>query len=301
MPGTRKVEHVRYQVRDRESVVDFYQNVLGLAEVDRRGGVVYMGCGFDQNYDLAVCEGSPGIEHFAFRVPDSEALERYDARLRDRGVETHRTDGTEPGQELGLRFDLPSDISMELVTVADKSYQHYYKTEVPGRGPVAPTDLNHYNFHSPIPERDTKFLTDILDFKATAVIDDWNSGAFLTRGDAHHDLAVLDHRDGPDSHASHHHTAFSVTSVEHMVYIIDEVVRNGGNLELGIGRHYSGNNLYAYFRPPDDHRIELVTQMTEVDENTPTLYVDSVDQAISAWEADVQPPDSWFGCSGLVH
>jgi catechol 2,3-dioxygenase len=299
MPGSHKTEHVTLQVRDLDGAVDFYKNVFGLGVLARDDERVYLGCGFDENYDLAVQEGPPGIDHFAVRVDDPETLDIYEHRLEQNGIDSQR-EAREPGQEHGLRFKLPSEITMELVVVEDKSYKHYYEMVVPDRGGIAPLDLNHYNFHSPDVERDAKFLIDLLDFKVSAVIDDWNGGAFLRQGDFHHDVAIFNHEKGPERHASHHHTGFSVSSVDHMVQLIDRVVMHGGTLELGIGRHFGGDNIYAYFQAPDGHRIELVTQMTELDDNTPMINVDNTERAVSAWEEELELPESWLSCSGLV-
>lgn len=166
---------------------------------------------------------------------------------------------------------------MELVIVADKSYQHYYGTALPGRGGLAPLDLNHYNFHTPTVERDAKLLRDVLDFKVSAIINDWQDGAFLRQGDEHHDVAVFSHANGPEGHASHHHTGFTVSSVDHMVNLIDRLNDSGIDIEFGIGRHFGGDNVFAYFKAPDGHRIELVAQMTELDDITPVQYVDDVE------------------------
>lgn len=301
MPGTYKAEHVRLQVEDLNSAVGFYEDAFGLAVVSREDGWVYLGCGYDENYDLAVREGAPGVEHVAVRIDDLSALDTYEKRLGDEGIASRRTDRDEPGQEHGLRFELPSELSMELVTVADKSYKHYYETALPGRGGLAPLDLSHHNFHSPMVERDAKLLCDTLDFKVSAVIDEWQDGAFLRRGDKHHDVAVFNHANGPAAHASHHHTGFTVSSVDHMVALLDRVNDHGIDIEFGIGRHFGGDNVFAYFKAPDGHRIELVHQMTELDDDTPVEYVDDVERAVSAWHGgNLAIPESWLSGSGLV-
>jgi len=301
MPGTFKTEHVRLQVEDLDAAATFYEEVLGLAPVDRADGWAYFGCGYDENYDLAIREGSPGIEHVAVRADAPGEVDAYEERLEDAGVDWRRTDGAEPGQERGLRFALPSGLSMELVSVADKAYKHYYETALPGRGGLAPLDLNHYNFHTPSVEADAKLLRDALDFKVSAVIKDWEQGAFLRRGDKHHDVAVFTHANGPDDRASHHHTGFTVSSVDHMVRLLDRLTDHGVDIEFGIGRHFGGDNVFAYFRAPDGHRIELVTGMTELDDDTPVQYVDDVERAVSAWHGgSLDIPDSWLSGSGLV-
>lgn len=301
MPGADKAEHVCLQVDDLEQADGFYRDVFGLAEVTRESGTIYLGCGLDGNYDLAIREGNPGVEHVAVRVHTGTELGEYEERLRSRGQDFERTDGDEPGQERGLRVELPSQLPVELVTVDDHTYRHSDRAAIEGRNELAPLDLNHYNFASPSVRADAEFLRDVLDFNVSEVVgDDWSGGAFRRRGDTHHDIAMLDLPGAPDEHASHHHTAFTVRSVDHMVQLLDRLRQAGVSLELGIGRHNAGDNLYAYFPAPDGHRIELTFQMAQLDQDTPTSIVDSPEDAITAWRDEFDIPDSFVQGSGLV-
>lgn len=300
MPGTNKAEHVTLQVEDVAEAATFYENVLGFAEITRQNGTVYYGCGLDENYDLAIREGDPGVEHVAVRIEDDGALEKYEDRVAAEGVNFERTDGLEPGQENGLRIELPSQLPLELVTVADKEYRHSDTAAVEGRGGIAPLDLNHYNYMSPFVKEDAQFMRDVLDFSVSdVVLDDWSGGAFLRKGDTHHDIALLQLPGTPENHAAHHHTAFTVRSVDHMVQLIDRIRQAGLYLELGIGRHYAGDNLYCYFKTPDGHRIELTSQMAELDADSPTTFVDSPEEATSAWQETLDMPESFLHGSGL--
>lgn len=61
MVGTYKTEHVRLQVEDLDNAVEFYEEAFGLAVVSRDDECVYFGCGYDENYDLAVQKGCRGL------------------------------------------------------------------------------------------------------------------------------------------------------------------------------------------------------------------------------------------------
>lgn len=301
MPGSYKADHICLQVADLDEAEAFYREAIGFTTIEHADDRVYLGCGFDANVDLALQEGPPGVEHVAVRVEDETLLDTYEHRLSEQNIAVIRTDGDEPTQESGIRFDLPSGLSMELVTVMDKGYKHYYKTAVPGRGGLAPLDFSHHNFHSPIVEEDSLFLREHLDFKVSAVINDWQDGAFLRRGDMHHDIAIFNHDGGPKDHASHHHAGFIVSSVDHMVKLLDRINDFGVDIEFGIGRHFGGDNVFAYFKAPDTHRIELVCQMTSLDDDTPVEFVEDVGRAVSAWHGEnLTIPDSWVTTSGLV-
>lgn len=301
MTGADKAEHVALTVENLPEAVTFYTEVFGLAEVTRDEDTIYLGCGLDGNYDLALREGDPGVEHVAVRVDTRAELEEYAERLAAAGVDVDRTDGEEPGQEHGLRVTVPSQLPIELVTVDDRSYHHAEAPAVAGRAGIAPLDLNHYNYASPSVREDAEFLRDRLGFSVSEVVgEDWSGGAFLRRGDTHHDVAILDLPGTAEDHASHHHTAFSVRSVEHMVALIDRVRRAGVALELGIGRHHAGDNIYAYFRAPDGHRLELTAQMADLDAGSPTTVLESPEAAITAWRDHFEMPESFLEGSGLV-
>jgi catechol 2,3-dioxygenase len=290
MPGVHKFEHAELNVQDIEATTAFYKDVIGLTELSRDRGVVYLGTGLDENYDVALSEGGTGVSHFAVRVETLDDLDRYERRLADAGVETARNDYEgEPGQEAGLRFDLPTGTRMELVTVDDRRYHHSNETPGGGRGGAAPVDVDHITLVSPDVQSDAEFLADRLDFDISSVVTDdgekWE-GAFTRRGDYHHDVAFLPN---PVEEMTIHHMAWEVRSIDHMKAFIDRLSQHGTELEFGIGRHYAGDNIFSYFWTPGGNRIELTAEMATIDPQAETEYV-PFEQAISAWGPVEFPP-----------
>jgi catechol 2,3-dioxygenase len=78
MPGVHKFEHAELHVEDLSEALNFYTDVIGLNEMTRQDGTVYLSAGFDENYDVALTEGGTGIAHFAVRVDDQETLNHYE-------------------------------------------------------------------------------------------------------------------------------------------------------------------------------------------------------------------------------
>ena len=296
MPAAEKVEHAQIQVENLEESLEFYTSAMGLVELSAENGVTYLGAGRDGNYDLAITEGSPGIEHYAIRVPDEETIEAYKRRLEGIGVESKRTDREEPNQEHGLRFRLPSGVQMEFVTTEDRDYQHSDEA-MTARGGAAPLDIHHITYLTPNLKDEAEFFTEVLDFKLTEVVgteSEWQ-GAFLRRGDFHHDVAFFSF---PGSkHVGLHHLAWKFTSIEHMKFFIDSISSAGVGLEFGIGRHYGGDGIYSYFLEPGGNRFELTTEMASIDTDT-TRYTSPTD-FMSAW-GEVAVPDSFESGSGYV-
>lgn len=91
--AVKKLLHTRYRVSDLERTVDFYKNVLGLAEVNRhtspRGSelVFFKAPGSEELIEICRFEGSGPVQvghditHLAFEVEDMEAFATHAAAL----------------------------------------------------------------------------------------------------------------------------------------------------------------------------------------------------------------------------
>jgi catechol 2,3-dioxygenase len=295
MPATQKGEHVQMSVTDLEEAVEFYTTAMGMIELDRTDNIVYLGCGRDDNYDLAVQEGPSGIEHFAIRVEDEDKIVEYDECLTDAGVETQRTDRTEPSQEQGLRFKLPNGVPMELVTVEPEKYQQCVAVQHPERDSAAPLDFDHVTLHTPDPRKDAEFMRDVLDFKITEVLGTESNwvGAFVRKGDMHHDVSLFENETG-----GVHHIGWEFAHIDHMKNFIDRIAQAGVDLELGVNRHVAGDNIFSYFFEPGGNRFELSAEMAKTDSGT-TTFTKDIEEALYAWSDD-SPPETYSEGTGIV-
>jgi catechol 2,3-dioxygenase len=293
-PKGQAYEHAEIRVEDLGRAAAFYKDVIGLVELAREDGVVYLGCGFDENYDLAIREGGTGVAHFALRVEDEEALERYARRLEGSGVGVQRRDGTEPGQERGIRFTLPGGTEMELVLVADNRYVETFRPAHRSSG-IQPLDADHINLTSTDVKGLSQWLRDLLDVKLSDVIELDNeawAAAWLRMSWAHHDIGVQ----RPSSAAeSLHHVAWTFASLEHMKMAVDAVVASGIRLELGISRHPVGSNLYGYFWEPGGNRFEFTCEMAILDPRTPARFWKGFEDTLDAWAHPIVPDTFWRG------
>jgi catechol 2,3-dioxygenase len=290
-PKVQTYEHAEVRVKDLGAALEFYTGVLGLHELARDNGTVYLGCGYDENYDLAIREGGTGVVHFALRVADEDALERYAGRLGDAGVKVERADGIEPGQERGIRFEIPGGHAMELVLVEDNRYIETYRPAYPTRG-IAPLDGDHINLMSTDVKGLCEFLRDVLDFWWSDVIvfDDGLWAAAWTRmSGGHHDVGIFGTQSTTETL---HHVAWTFSSLDHMKIGCDLLAQSGNRLELGISRHPAGANLYAYFWEPGGNRFEFTAEGAILDPRTPVRYWNSFKDTLDAW-GDPIPPDTF--------
>ncbi|RQH02344.1 VOC family protein [Natrarchaeobius oligotrophus] len=292
MVGQQRLEHTKLRVSNLDDAVSFYTDVMGMAEIERSEETVYLGCGLDENFDLAVTEGGTGVEHFAVRVDNSDEIDRYERLLTEEGIETKRVGGEEPNQVEGIRFEIPMGVDVELVLVDDMEYKHSNVARVPGRTSVCPLDIDHITLGSLDPRENVTFLDTVLDFNVSEVLlkedGSWR-GAFTRWGMHHHDVAVLGRPDGTDYNLRH--IAWTMSSIDHMKDFIDTLSQAGYQLEVSIHRHHAGNNLAAYFWEPGGNRFEICAEMATLDPNTPTNYCEP-GEGFTAW-GGVNPPESY--------
>ncbi|SEH64069.1 catechol 2,3-dioxygenase [Halopenitus malekzadehii] len=283
MTGVQKIEHAHLAVQNLEEATAFFKDAVGLVELCEEDGTIYFGCGLDSNYDLAISDGGTGVRHFAVRVPDVETIEKYEATLEKENVACSRTDGDEPNQEYGVRFSLPTGIDMEFVSVSDRNYRHEVDP-AKDRSPIAPIDLDHITLRLLDVQPNAVFLQDVLDFHISDVRETsqgfWRQ-AFTRFGDYHHDIAMFS---GSNRDETLHHLAFTMRDIGHLKTFCDTVAAAGFEVEVGIGRHNAGSNLFIYVRGPGGNRYEFCAEAATLDNSTATAYEDrtSIDQ-VSAW------------------
>lgn len=290
MSGVKKFEHATLYVTDIDEAIALYRDTLGLAEIDRSDGVVYLGCGFDENYDIGLIEGGTGVEHFAIRMANPEELAHYASRLRDEGIDLTRTDRAEPNQVEGVRFTLPSGIDMELVTVADTTYHHPARPKLDRPG-FTPRDVDHIHLMSYDVDADLDLLLNVLDFSISDKI--LSDAGFITQvwtrfGAFHHDVSISFIN---DIKTTLHHLGFEVLSMDHMKRVCDHLADTGYELEMGPNRHNAGACTFAYVWSPGGNRIELTGEMATLDEAAPPGVRELMRESntVSSW-GGVTPP-----------
>lgn len=268
LPKEHRIEHLELSVEDLDRTIEFYTGVVGLVELAREDGVAYLGCGLDDNWDVAFRQGPTRVEHVAFRVSDEDEFERTERALGEHNVAAERRDGAEPNQERGLRFSLPSGLAVEYVAVTDKRYPVMADPTHPRLRGFSPLDLDHIAIQSTDVRETSRFFIEVLGWRETEHVElDPSSGAwqasFLRKGSMHHDITIAQ---GP---ARMHHWALAMASFDHLKLAIDALASVGERIELGPSRHLAGGNIFTYYRLPDGHRLELSVEMSVIDDDTP--------------------------------
>ncbi|WP_028268257.1 MULTISPECIES: VOC family protein [Micrococcaceae] len=291
----QKLSYAELRVTDLEKELDFCTTVLGLEEVAREDGQVFLSCGYDDFIDLSLTQGGTGVRNFAIQVDATDDLDHYETRLAAAGVQTSRSKERVPGVEQGLSFQLPSGHDMELVLLSNYTQTHIQPalTKVKKTyGGVNPIDVDHITLRADNVKELAEFLETVLDFRISEAFSPapgvW--GAAWTRvGEYHHDVAMMQKRGEGETLD---HLCWTLNNFDHLKVASDYFAQAGYKTETGPGRHGVGGNLYSYMWSPGGNRYELTAEMPRMI-NTPAAPKIWSDMAamFSAW-GDL-PPESF--------
>jgi catechol 2,3-dioxygenase len=282
--------HVAIGGQGRPDLQDFYLDMFGLVEVERKDSLSFLSTGMGYGYDVVVGPWEPGMDHFAFAVADAGSLDEARTRLANAGVECSDVDlDHEHAVAEGIRFVLPSGHVMELVLPLHP--EPYTPRPLVGgqhhRG-IGPVFLEHVTMTCGPVQRTAEFLIQQLGIRLSETVQprpgEWFN-AFLRTADRHHDLAFFASDDGDVPGLNH--VCFAVPSVDHIVRTADLLVSRGVALDASIGRHLSGNNVFIYFKEPSGNRIEVNTDMAEIDPSAPPRVM--TESVFDAWRPSIPP------------
>lgn len=283
--GLQRLSHAELLVADLAAEVDFHKSTLGLIELARENGRVFLGCGPGTSYDLSLREGGTGVAQFAFSADHENDLAEFAKTLQEHGVPSESLSDAGPGVEKALQFKLPSGHTAQIVTLAERV--HYSNPGLPTVQRTAigsPLDLDHITLRVGDRAQVTmEFLSNVLGFRASDVVylpSGEPLATWMHVGDYHHDIAMFKGR--PDETLDH--LAWTMSGIEHIKLALDCLGRSGRPIESGPGRHGVGGNLYAYFWTPGGNRYELSAEMPRaVDRRAPARQWTDVSKIFSAW------------------
>lgn len=284
------LSHVALGVSDHKRMLTFYGDLFGVVEVENRGEVVYLSGGTSSGFDLALGPWETGVDHFAFAVPNRAALEQAGERLAEAGAEVAALGAdSEPGVEAGFSFALPSGHVAELVVESEPEvFRPTASIPAPHHRGAGPVLLEHITLNCGDVQRTAEFLIEVLGLRLTESIRPDGStwfNAFMRARDRHHDIAFFDGGEG-DVPALNHF-CFAVPSVEDIVRVSDLAAGMGIALDCSLGRHVNGNNVFIYLKDPDGNRVEVNTDMAEIDLAAPPRI--GTEMEFDAWRESIPP------------
>lgn len=262
------LSYVEITSPDVEASVAFYVNQVGLTEVDRVDGSVYLRCWGDYySYSVVVVPGAePTLETMAWRTSSPEALGEAAKRIEAAGITGEWFDGHKIGR--AYRFVGPWGHSMTLHWDVERrqapgQIASIYPDRPEKRSAVAgaPRQLDHVTIAASDVDAFAAWYNDVLGFRimAKTILDEAPISVFsvLTTNEKSHDLGVV--LDGSSRAGRINHYAFWVDTREELLIAADVLMENGTPMEYGPSIHGIGEQSFLYYREPSSLRIELNT------------------------------------------
>jgi catechol 2,3-dioxygenase-like lactoylglutathione lyase family enzyme len=282
-----RVDHVSIRVPDLEQAVAWYTTILGLVEIERRHGRVYL-CGpVSGRYAIALTEGGTGMEYVSFAVNGPDALQRLGALIDKQDVAaTDSSKDTRTGTRSALRLKLPAGHVMELaVHQPENDAARQRKPAAPGTFNI---DVSHVQLRTGDVTDSANFLSRI-GFYVTDYVkmrDRDSFFAIFTRiNEFHHQIALFAGNTG------FHHVALETDAMD-VMRLGDHLLLHGVAAEYGPGRHVPGKGVFMYIRDPWGNRVEISSPIEMVGlDAAPRELTQPIPFIVNMWGP--QPPESW--------
>lgn len=262
------VGYVALRTPDLEASVQHYVQILGLRELAREEGRVYLTQGPDRPCVELVQGESAGVERIAFVTPTTAGLEELHGRLVKDGIRVRSERVDRPGIRAGLSFEGPHHHPFDVVVPEPaKDVRNGLATRgagYPSQG-VRPHRLGHVTLQTSDVDTDVGHLGQrVLGFAISDEVvgefeDRWM--VFLRSNDDHHSLAFMKGADAL------HHIAFEVPNVGELIRLADRLFEEGKEILWGPGRHGAGDNIAIYHLDPGGTIVEYYTDMQRITGN----------------------------------
>ncbi len=260
--GVLRNGKVAIRVMDLEEAVTHYRDYVGLYEVAREPGRVYLKAWDEYDHHSLILQQSDraGMDHVGFKVRFAADLDTIETGCQAFGLTTSRTPaGARPGEGETLCTTLSSGHNIEF-------YHHMERTGIkvgstnPQPWPddvhgMGVTRYDHVLLTCDDVAEATRFFVDVLDFHQSErmLTPDGQEtlASFLHITNKAHDIAFIK---GPNGKL--HHLAFALSAWDDVLRAADIQSRYDIPTELTPSRHGLTRGLTTYFFDPSGNRNE---------------------------------------------
>lgn len=266
-PRVHNLHHVELKTPKLAESHDFFTRVLGLVEVSRDGGSVYLrGFGEWSRHSVILTEAAePGLGHMGWQVAEGAHLDGYAKQLEAAGIAFERSaGGSELGQGDSIRFPSNAGHAIELfyefdpVEPVNPSKLANQPERYLAHG-IGVRRLDHVNVMAADVNATRDWLSDTLGFKlreALRLDNGVDLGVWMSVTSQVHDIAVMRTED-PKLDGGLHHIAFNVDTPEGILRAADMFAEEGTPIEAGPGKHGLTQAFFVYVFEPGGNRVEL--------------------------------------------
>lgn len=267
-PAIAKLGHVALTTPDLEKSLWFWRDLLGLIEVERVDGTVYLRAWGDfEHHTLSLRAGDAAtVDHVAWRTERPEDVDAFAARIRGQGTPMQ---WIEPEQERGQGrafrfhsvpgqvFELYYDVEKARPPDGHRSRLLNNPHRLEGRG-VSPRRIDHVNMHAVDAAAATDWLRDTFGFKLREYIVDRDEklvSSWMSVTPLVHDIAVSNSPTGEPG--LFNHLAYWVDNWQDVFRAADLIMEHEIAF-FGPGRHGISQACFLYLLDPGSgHRVEI--------------------------------------------
>lgn len=251
MINVKRIGHATFETPDLDRQIDYYTEILGLVLAEKENGRAYLATKLGDLVVQLERGAEPRCARISFQVAPETDLDEIRRGLEAEGVRAEPRNDVSPGIPRVMAFEDPKGTTIEIFATAKPVGE---KQPVTGIGPLK---LGHLAYCVPDPKPFADFYARVLGFRVSDWIEDWF--VFLRCGPDHHTVNFVRGKT-----TRMHHIAFELKDWPHVLQACDFLGQHGIPLIWGPGRHGPGHNIYTYHRNPDDHIVELFTEMDKM-------------------------------------
>ena len=276
----RQIGYISLNVHDLSASLEHATQVLGLREVERRDGAIYLTCNQWHHALVLRAADTSGVSRLGFQATSYEALEELHTRLDREGVKILSTQPDQPGIGHSLRFVGPGGHCFEVYDTMEGGQPEYNS---PG---IRPRKLGHVTLKCEDMQEMHSFLERVLGFRLS---DSYAKGEFLWLrcNPFHHTIGLIHGRN------QLHHYDWDVENWSDLERLGDHLLANKKAFIWGPGRHGPGNNLFTYHLDPAGVCVEYSADMFYVEDESTYQWREwpEVPTSLNQWGP---PPPSDF-------
>lgn len=264
--GVSHLGGVEIGVPDLDLSAEFYEKVWALTPIERTRDAVYFRASGPEHYVLAIHRRLQAeFVRLRLGADDRYAVNGLFERVQKSGGAPLSVPGrlSTPGGGYGFAFRDPDGRE---ILIAAEVQRHADAAHLNDR----PYKLSHVVFNSLKFDDAAAFFRDALGFRLR---DRTRKANFMGCNADHHCIAFTDRKNTEISHA-----AYELPSLDAELRGCGRLKREGLKIEWGIGRHGTGDNVFAYYVDPNGFVVEYTTEMQQVDDAT---YVMGTPETIS--------------------
>jgi len=268
------IRYCRLGTANLPGAVDYTRNIIGLEEVGRENGAVYLR-GDNRDHNICYFAGDPADHTLGLEVETFEELDAAENKLREAGRPVRRGSDEEAAARrvMGfLNFEDPTGNSIDLVVRPFHSGRRYFPSRDAGI-----TEFSHVGLKTSDAARDEGFWSGLFNIRANDRIGD---AALMSFDEVHHRIALF-----PTDHAGIQHINFQVESIDDIMRSYYFLTERQVQVRFGPGRHPTSGAMFLYYEGPDGMTYEFSSGVRNVDETWRPRQLPFKDESFCMWGA----------------